>query len=184
MLEAVLFEMDKNEKMGYNIFMNKNDMILNAQDIENQMPLSTFKYRKHFSFLCNIVPDIANEKLNITNPTSLINKKGVLYLFVIDGKLIKVGSSTVSFKDRLASYNCGKKSYRENGTCSTTNYLVLQSFLSINKIVEVYAFFPEEIAIDVWGESEIVSLPAKRFEKRVLTELKEDECLPIMCTQK
>ena len=164
--------------------MNKNDTILNAEDIEGQMPLNTFKYREHFSFLCNIVPDVANEKLNISNATKLINKKGVLYLFVIDGKLIKVGSSTVSFKDRLSSYNCGKKAYRENGTCSTTNYLVLQSFLNINKVVEVYVFFPEEVAMDVWGESEMVSLPAKRFEKRVLTELKEEGLLPIMCSQK
>ena len=164
--------------------MNKNDTILEAQDIEGQMPFDTFEYKGKFSFLCDIVPDVANEKLVIKNATEQINKKGVLYLFVIDGKLLKVGSSTVSFKDRLASYNCGKKAYRENGTCSTTNYLVLQSFLSINKVVQVYAFFPEEIKIDVWGEIEDVSLPAKRFEKRVLTELKNHGCLPIMCTQK
>ena len=38
--------------------------------------------------------------------------------------------------------------------------------------------------MDVFGEKEMISLPAKRFEKSILTELKEKHKLPVLCTQK
>ena len=56
-----------------------------------------------------------------------------MYCFVIDGKILKIGKTDTTMAKRVQSYNCGKKAYRENGTCSTTNYNILQSFLAINK---------------------------------------------------
>lgn len=164
--------------------MNKNDIILSEKDMINQMNFNEFKYKDKFHFLCDLVPERDKERLVIKNPLSnLIDRKGILYLFVLENKLIKVGSSTVSFKERVSSYNCGRKAFRKNGTCSTTNYLVLQTLLNINKVIKVYSFFTEEIALDVWGEKETISLPTKRFEKKILTELKDKGKLPILCTQ-
>lgn len=164
--------------------MNKNDIILSEKDMINQMNFHEFKYKDKFHLLCDLVPEMDKERIVIKNPTSnLIDRKGILYLFVLNDKLIKVGSSTVSFAERVSSYNCGRKAFRKNGTCSTTNYLVLQTLLNINKIVKVYSYFPEEIELDVWGEKETISLPTKRFEKKILTELKDRGKLPILCTQ-
>lgn len=164
--------------------MNKNDIILSEKDTEDQMNFNDFKYKDKFHLLCDLVPEIDKERLVIKNPTSnLIEREGVLYLFILNNKLIKVGSSTVSFIGRVSSYNCGRKAFRKNGTCSTTNYLVLQTLLNINKVIKVYAFFPEEIELEVWGDKEKISLPTKRFEKKILTELKNKHKLPILCTQ-
>ena len=119
--------------------MNRNDRILSAKDIKNQLNFDAFKHREKFSFLCDLVPEKDKERLVIKNADSdLAEKRGVLYVFVLDNKLIKIGSTTTSFKDRVQSYNCGKKAYRKSGTCSTTNFFVLQSLLNINKIVKVY----------------------------------------------
>jgi len=42
--------------------------------------------------------------------------------------------SRKTWEERLQSYNCGKKKYRENkGTNSTTNYKVLQTICNIQK---------------------------------------------------
>ena len=164
--------------------MNRNDRIISGKDIVNQMDFDSFESKAKFSFLCDMVPEKKRERLVIQNANpDLIKKRGVLYALVLDNKLIKIGSTTTSFKDRVQSYNCGKKAYRENGTCSTTNFFVLQSLLNINKIVKVYGFFPSEIEFDVFGEMESISLPAKRFEKKLLTLLKKKGTLPIMCTQ-
>ena len=164
---------------------NRNDIIITEEDTKNQMYLKDFKYKDMFKLLCYLVPEVDKERIIIEDSgDGLIDKKGILYLLVLDGKILKVGSSTVSFKERVSSYNCGKKAFRNNGTCSTTNYFVLQSLLNINKKVEVYYFFPEEIEMDVFGEKEMISLPAKRFEKSILTELKEKHKLPVLCTQK
>lgn len=163
---------------------NRTDRILNRPDIEGQKEFSKFEFKDEFEYLCDLVPEVARERLVIENAEAdLIKKRGVLYLFVLDGKVIKIGSATTSFKDRVASYNCGKQAYRNNGTCSTTNYFVLQSLLKINKRTQVYAYFPESIEMLVFGEKETISLPAKRFEKKLNTHLKKKNELPIMCTQ-
>ncbi len=164
--------------------MNKTDIILSKKDIVDQMNFKDFSHKGHFLFVCDIVPFKKEEKIIISNSnTSLVNKKGILYVFVLEGEVIKIGSATTSFKDRIRSYNCGKKAYRDKGTCSVTNYFVLQSLLKIDEIVKVYGFFPPEIKMDVFGEEEIIALPAKRFEKKLLTSLKKQKKLPIMCTQ-
>lgn len=166
--------------------INRTDRIVIEKDLSNEIDYGNFEHKDKFSFLCDLVPDRKKERLVIENADiNKINKIGVLYVFVLNNKLLKVGSSTTSFKDRVQSYNCGKEKYRrKHGTCSTTNYFVLQTILRWNKSIKVYAFFPEEIEMDIWGKKEMISSPAKRFEKIILTELKNHGKLPIFCTQK
>ncbi len=162
----------------------RSDRVLTEKDLAGEMSLDDFEYKGEFSLVCELFPDRKNERLLIEHDNDeLINKRGVLYLFVLGGKLIKIGSTTTSFKDRVSSYNCGKRAYRANGTCSTTNYFVLQNLLNINKKVQVYCYFPESIKFKVFGERETISLPAKSFEKKLLTHLKKEGKFPIMCTQ-
>lgn len=162
---------------------NKSDRILTRADIVAEMPFEDLPYKDFFSYYCDLVPDQAGERLLIKNAAlDTLTKQGMLYAFVIDDKVVKIGSSITSFKKRVQSYNCGRQAYRDKGTCSVTNYHVLQSFLKINKRIKVYCYFPAWLKVKVFGENEIVS-PAKLFEKKLLTHLKKNHRLPIMCTQ-
>jgi hypothetical protein len=93
-------------------------------------------------------------------------KKGnALYAFVIDGHLFKIGKTDTTIAERINSYNCGKKKHREKGTCSTTNYMVLQTFLAINKEVEVYCYFLPKATLIIDGKVyEITESPSKFAE--------------------
>ena len=109
-----------------------------------------------------------------------------MYIFVINGKIFKIGETTTSIKKRVNSYNCGKTEYRISGTNSTTNYFVLQSLLNIGMTVNVYAFFPPIATFTVFGEtiqsSEAPSKYAERFLNREFIEKYNKK--PIGCTQK
>jgi hypothetical protein len=57
------------------------------------------------------------------------------------------------------------------GTNSTTNYFVLQSFLKINQIVNVYAFFPVQPRYSLFGKEYQDSFPtSKRAENEILKD--------------
>ena len=164
--------------------MNKNDNPLNSISDVKPVIFNDFEYKDYFKKIFTLYPDVENEKLDIMNSEEeTANKRGLVYCFVIDGILLKIGSSTTSMKARIQSYNCGKESYRENGTCSTTNFFILQTFLNIGKEVDVYAYFPETILFDVFGKKEESSLPAKKYEKTILENLKKNNMFPSLCSQ-
>jgi hypothetical protein len=104
---------------------------------------------------------------------------------LLNNKIIKVGCSITTFIKRVASYNCGKEKYRGvRGTCSTTNYFVLQSLLKLNMPVEVFAYFPETISQNHFGKKIETSFPPKPIEKVILEYFKnEHKRLPTFCSQ-
>lgn len=166
--------------------MNKNDQPLNEIDIT--IPVDDFPYISHFKKIGDIKANELTESLVIKNKEKCFESdKELVYLFIIDGYIQKVGSTTTTMKKRIQSYNCGKQAYRDSGTCSTTNYFVLQSFLRINRDIEVYAFFPEKkkMQVDVFGDiiEKELYIPSKEYEKKILTELKSRGAMPILCTQ-
>ncbi len=104
----------------------------------------------------------------------------LVYALVIEGKLLKIGKSITTMKKRVQSYHCGKQSYREkaNATNSATNWFVLQSVLSINKPVMVYALYDiprTESAFRGWNfhnriskeiESKIIEAYLKKYKTK------------------
>lgn len=70
-------------------------------------------------------------------------QEDLIYALVIGGKLLKIGKSISTMKERIGSYHCGKNSYRKksNSTNSATNWFILQSVLSINLPVYVYVLY-------------------------------------------
>lgn len=112
-------------------------------------------------------------------------ERGFVYVFVIEGKIFKVGESITNIKDRIQSYNCGKKAYRENGTCSTTNYFVLQSFLAIGQEMLVYAFFPQKPQYEVFGQKFSDNYPPTKKAENLIIEdfIKTHGKKPIGCTK-
>lgn len=167
--------------------INKNDNPLT--EIDEKLSFENFQYKDFFEKIATLECDIENEKILVKGEFDkrYEDKINPVYLFVIKGFIQKVGSSTTTFKKRISSYNCGKKAYRNSGTCSTTNFFVLQSFLNIKEDIEVFAYFPEEkdVLINVLGNivEKKLSMPSKEVEKKILTDLKEKGTMPILCTQ-
>jgi hypothetical protein len=166
---------------------NRNIVLLkNVNDLQNEISYDDFEYKEHFSHLCNLIPNNELEKLEIeVIDNKNIKIAGLVYIFVIDGKIFKIGHSITPITKRVQSYNCGKTEYRIAGTNSTTNYFVLQSLLKINQIVNVYAFFPEQPKYKLFGKEYQDSFPtSKRAENEIIKDfIKKHNKKPIGCTQ-
>lgn len=162
---------------------NKNDIPLDLKDI-NSISYNDFKFKSFFEKVCDLIPNLKKEKIEIKN---LIGKgltnKGLVYCFVINNKVVKIGNTITTIKERIQSYNCGKQKYRDKGTCSTTNYFVLQTFLKTNENIEVYGFFPEKQEIDVFGTKYFQTINPKQYEAHILKYMKDKNIFPILCIQ-
>ena len=168
--------------------MNKNDNPLaSLSDLTNEIDYVDFEYKKYFIHLCNIKADFNSESIS-TEPISFdkIDTHGLVYIFVIGGKIFKIGHAIRGIKKRVGSYNAGRKKNRERGTCSTTNYFVLQSFLNIQEDVQVYAYFPNVCSYEIFGEPGKESFPSpKAVEKKIIKDFTQQHGKkPIGCIQR
>ena len=168
---------------------NRNEVPLTKNDVVRTSVLyDDLFYKKNFKFLCKLRPNKKTENIDIVEDVREknfnIDKKGLVYAFVLGGKLLKIGSTTTEFTGRVSSYNCGKEKNRESGTCSTTNYFVLQSFLKLNQDIEVYAFFSPVIKYLIFDTNKKFPLPPKEWEKTILEKMKAKNKMPILCTQR
>lgn len=164
---------------------NKNIVPLkNIDELASECKYDDFAYKEHFSLICKLKPNSDKEKLEIQIiDEAKCQDKGFVYVFVIEGKIFKIGQSISNIKERVQSYNCGKTEYRINGTNSTTNYFVLQSLLKINKEVFVYAFFPPKPRYEIFGQVFEDSY-RKKAENIIITDfVKKHGKKPIGCTQ-
>ena len=162
--------------------------IINSIDeLTNEINYSEFEFKEHFKHICNLIPNQSLERLDLmVIDENGCNREGVVYVFVIDGKIFKVGESINNIKARVQSYNCGKLEYRLKGTCSTTNFFVLQSLLKINEPVYVYAFFPDEPEYEIFGKKFKSSRPPSKTAEALIIQdfVDKHEKKPIGCTQK
>ena len=158
---------------------NKNKLPLKLKDLENEILYKNFKYKKYFEHLCNLIPNTDKEKLEMEEiGNNNFEKKGLVYVFVIENKILKIGQTIRNIKERVQSYNSGK--YRNSGI---TNSFILKSILKINKKVEVYALFPDAIKFEIFGEK-YSHPPVREVENKILKDFKNShEKLPIGCAQ-
>lgn len=154
--------------------------------LKDEVDYENFKYKSYFKLVCKLIPDRKNETL-LLKPIDeeLSNKPGIVYVFVINGKIFKVGESINSIKDRVQSYNCGKLEYRLKGTCSTTNFYVLQSLLSIGVEIDVYGYFPIQPEYTIFGKKYTSSKSASKVAENLIIKdfMDENKRKPIGCTQ-
>lgn len=136
--------------------VNKNDLPIGVEDIIKQPLIDDFKFKgkDDFIYTCDLtIKPLAvidgirqNEKImpckfSDDNAVILFNSAlGIAYMFtaVVNGKeyIVKIGQSRTSFKQRLASYNCGVvNNWR---TASTTNIKVLQSMQTTRVPFKLY----------------------------------------------
>ncbi len=162
---------------------NRNIQIIkDRKELDKELNYNDFQYKEYFIHLCNLIPNKDQEKLEIeVISADEFDKTGCVYVFVIQGKIFKIGHTITNIKKRIQSYNCGKIEYRISGTNSTTNYFVLQSFLALNEKVQVYAFFPEQPIYELFGKSYKNSFPPSKQAEKIILEAFIKK--PIGCTQ-
>lgn len=167
---------------------NKNDRPLTKMaDLRDEVSYGDFEFKSHFVRLCRVQPEVANERLVLASTNrDKIDRRGMVYALCIGGKIFKIGCTITDFASRVQSYNCGKKAFRASGTCSTTNYFILQSILNLGRPVAVYAYFPKLMRYDIFGKRGEEPFPSpKAVEKEVLRRFVERHGrVPIGCTQK
>lgn len=157
-------------------FSNLDGVYHDLNEIEEWPDFSSYRLGKEMIFAGQLIPDGENERL-VWKPNEHFDNsyEGVLYAFVVNGKLYKIGKTDTSFAERVASYNCGKRAYRKNGTCSVTNYSILQTLLNFNIPVDVYCYLVPKATLRAFGtEIEIVTSPAKYIEGLFLKTAKDD----------
>ena len=171
--------MGKNKGISVNFLKSK-------EELKEEVDYKDFKYKDYFELICRLKPDKENETLLIESVNEeLSNKEGIVYVFVIDGKIFKVGESVNSIRARVQSYNCGKLEYRLKGTCSTTNFYVLQSLLTIGEKVDVYGYFPVQPEYTIFGNKYKSSKSASKVAENLIIKdfVEEYKKKPIGCTQ-
>lgn len=161
-------------------------LIKSIDELKDEVNFEDFEYKEYFSHLCNLIPNDEKERLEIeVIDKESMKKKGAVYIFVIEGKIFKIGQTIDTLKKRIGSYNCGKLEYRAKGTCSTTNFFVLQSLLRINKKVEVYTYYPDAPRYNLFGKEYHDTWPVSKKAENIIIKdfLKNHDKKPIGCTQ-
>lgn len=106
--------------------------------LDNEKYISGKKQgQKKRNTLIRFIPTISTEKF--------IQKNEWLYLFVINGMIVKIGGTRVSLKERTASYLCGHhiKEREKSGDCSKTNAFIYNTFvfyLNLDCKIQMYAY--------------------------------------------
>ncbi len=169
--------------------INISERVLRTTEaLNNEIRWQDYLDRELFTYYCDLLPDHKYERIVIDNiqDHSLTEIEGFVYAFVIDDKILKIGQSITMFTGRVSSYNCGKQKARDKGTCSVTNYFILQSILKINVPVKVYLMIPSHRTWELFGETGTVSFPpVKIWERKLLERFRETHCKsPIGNSQK
>ena len=107
-------------------------------------------------------------------------KDGCCYIMTITDpqgfeRILKIGQTSNHFykgkSNRLGSYNTGTKTANADGTCSTTNFGVLQSFgtysdycknLGIGSLFRLWAYVEPTLFKDILLYSNCINYPAKK----------------------
>ena len=138
---------------------------LNWKDFKVKMENGQYLTANNFSLIAIGNPDSQNEKwIMDVKDEKYNNTCDLIYALVVEGKLLKLGKSITTMKERISSYHCGKNAYRQkkNATNSATNWFILQSVIAMGKPVYVYAFFTERSYGEFMGE---------KFQNRISKEI-------------
>ena len=113
-----------------------------------------------------------------------------LYCLVYDGRVVKIGMTITSLKDRYASYSCGIGRAMKKGSCSTTNFIISEcnAFAIIKGMkVEIYGIAVPKSIIEKtrFGVTKKCALSTVRDEETMLTESFKNAYSkkPVLCVQ-
>jgi hypothetical protein len=113
-----------------------------------------------------------------------------LYCLVYDGRIVKIGMTITTVKDRYGSYSCGTDRAMKKGSCSTTNFIIsecnaLATMKDIN--VEIYGIAVPKPIIEKtrFGVTKKCALSSVRDEETMLTDAFKNAYShkPVLCVQ-
>ncbi len=164
-------------------------IIGSSADLQGEIQWQNYVDKNYFTYYCDLMPNRQDEKIiiDVIGDKILHTTEGIVYVLVIDGKILTFGHSIRTFKARLGSYNAGKKKQRKGkATNSVTNYYILQSILNIGLPVQVYLMTPEHSEWKALGETGTEPFPSvKMLKKTILAKFeKQYGKSPIGNTQK
>lgn len=114
-----------------------------------------------------------------------------LYLFVVDGNIVKIGGTRDGLKSRCASYLCGHHipERGRSGDCSKTNAFIYNTFefyLKMGFNVEMYGYKiePRVLSVPIFDD-EMIDVTAQVFhayESRYIERFRRTyNFLPVLC---
>ena len=154
---------------------NRKDHFIPIADIVLDSELFTSGIKqgtKKRNTLIQFVPTISNEAFN--------KKTEWLYLFVINGMIVKIGGTRTGLKGRVASYLCCHhiEERGKSGDCSKTNgfiYNTFEFYLNLGYKIQMYGYeLPKtEFTIEIFGkETKITAQTYHAYESRFLEDYK------------
>jgi hypothetical protein len=164
----------------FNEYNRKDDFILVANVIlDNEINKKNIKKRKT---LFKFVPQITNKEFN--------EKIEWLYLFVINGRIVKIGGTRTGLNGRISSYLCGHhvKERNKSGDCSKTNgfiYNTFEFYLELGCEIKMYGYkIPKkELTIKIFDiETTIIAQTYHAYESKYIEDFqKEYKYYPFLC---
>jgi len=159
---------DEYNKKEY--FIPVADVVLDDELFTSGKKLGSKKRKTHIQFIPTISTDAFNKK------------NEWLYLFVINGMIVKIGGTRTGLKGRVASYLCGHhiEERGKSGDCSKTNGFIYNTFdfyLRLGCKIQMYGYeLPTtEITIKIFGkETKIMAQTYHAYETRFLEDYKKN----------
>ena len=113
-----------------------------------------------------------------------------LYCLTYNGRIVKIGMTISSLKDRYASYSCGTGRAMEKGSCSTTNYIISECncYAILNGMeVRIYGIRCPKMTHEItrFGQTVTISLSSVRDQETMITNAFTNAYLhkPVLCVQ-
>ncbi len=160
--------------------------------LRNTPSLMDFSLTKDFAKVADIVSDTdvrkdgkksrqTHLKFNSTVPKKAWEEKGeYIYLFVVNGRIVKIGCTRTSISARCGSYLAGHGIPEvTGGTAGSTNAFIYWTFvwlLSCGKKIEMYAAeLPKAVVVQSFFgfEEEIETQVCHRWERRAMMEFEK-----------
>ena len=162
--------------------------------MDKSIPFQDYNRNGYFSLVAEIVLDNILSTSGVKQRNTMIQfvpsiPKSVfekncewLYLFTINGMIVKIGGTRNGLKQRCGSYLCGHHTTDRgnSGSCSNTNAFIYNTFefyLKLGCKVEMYGYqLPNtEITIDIFGEQQrITAQTYHAYESTFLEDYKKN----------
>lgn len=160
-------------------------------DISKELRLDDYCHVALFHKVADIVPDTELTSAGKKKRGTVIQFKYLdkheweercewIYIFSMDGVIVKIGGTRTGLKGRAGSYLCGHHVPERNksGDCSKTNGFIYNTFdhyLSLGRTIEMHAFkIPRvTVSLDILGRNIDVDAQVHHaYESRFLQEYK------------
>jgi hypothetical protein len=146
-------------------------------DLDSQLRFDDFPLADQFKHVANIISTPADSKRQtvitfdpVVSTEEWNETLESVYIFTVDGHIVKIGGSHKSLCDRCGSYLCGHhiRERGKSGDCSKTNGFIYQTFDHYARnghIIKMYAYKiePAVVVRKVWGTERTITITSQLY---------------------